>query len=219
MEKRSNERFVLLGIMYLLVLVVIEIQLVNLQIINEKRMTRISKRLLQEREIIASRGIIADTNGIPIATNRIGYTVHVAKTNLKEAQVNEMIFTLARIFESNGDSLESGLIKYLTYDPIAYGSNLTKSEKALEKWKSEMVLKEKDMELLKTPEDVFRYFRKRNLELMRSILTKAYKIMCVRYDMLIKVIRQLTPSYCKGCRYKTVAQIEERSHEFSWGID
>lgn len=217
MEKRSNERFVLLGIMYLLVFVVIVIQLVNLQIINGKENDQNSQqRLLQEREIIASRGIIADTNGIPIATNRIGYTVHVAKTNLKEAQVNEMIFKLARIFESNGDSLESGLIKYLTYDPIAYGSNLTKSEKALEKWKSEMVLKEKDMELLKTPEDVFRYFREKKFRIDEKYTDEeAYKIMCVRYDMLIKGYTAVNPlRIAKDVDIKTVAQIEERSHEF-----
>ncbi len=217
MEKRSNERFVLLGIMYLLVFVVIVAQLVNLQIINGKENDQNSQeRLLQEREIVASRGIIADTNGIPIATNRIGYTVHVAKTNLKDAQVNEMILKLARIFESNGDSLESGLTKYMTYNPIAYGSNLNKSEKALEKWKSEMVLKEKDMELLKTPEDVFKYFREKKFSIDEKYTDEeAYKIMCVRYDMLIKGYTAVNPlRIAKDVDIKTVAQIEERSHEF-----
>ena len=217
MEQRSNERFVLLGIMYLLVFVVIVVQLVNLQIINGKENDENSQqRLLQEREIVASRGIIADTHGIPIATNRVGYTVHVAKTKLKEAQVNEMILKLAQIFESNGDSLESGLIKYLTYHPIAYGSNLIKSDKALEKWKSEMVLKEKDMELLKTPEDMFKYFREKKFGIDEKYTDEeAYKIMCVRYDMLIKGYTAVNPlRIAKDVDIKTVAQIEERSHEF-----
>lgn len=217
MEKRSNERFVLLAIVYLLVFVLITVQLVNLQIINGKENDENSQqRLLQDREIVASRGIIADTNGIPIATNRVGYTVHVAKTNLKGDQINEMIYKLVQIFESNGDTFESGLIKYLTYNPIAYGSNLNKSEKALEKWKSEMVLKEKDMDLLKTPQDVFNYFRKDKFSIDEKYTDEeAYKIMCIRYDMLIKGYTASNPlRIAKDVDIKTVAQIEERSHEF-----
>jgi len=215
--ERSNERFVLLAIAILLVFAIIIVQLVNLQIINGEENNRNSQqRLLQEREIVASRGIIADTNGIPIATNRIGYTVHIAKTNIKDSQVNEMIFKLDKIFEKNGDSFDSGLTKYLTYNPIAYGNNINKSEKALEKWKSEMVLKEEDMKLLKTPTDVFEYFRKNKFSIDEKYTDEeAYNIMCVRYDMLIKGYTASNPlRIAEDIDIKTVAQIEERSHEF-----
>lgn len=217
MGKRKNERFVLLAIMYLLVFVVIVIQLINLQIINGKENDENSQqRLLQEREIVASRGLIADTNGIPIATNRVGYTIHVAKTNLNGSQLNEMILKLVQILESNGDTFESGLPKYLTFNPIAFGSNINESEKALKKWKSEMVIKEKDIDLLNTPEDVFKYFREKKFDIDAKYTDEeAYKIMCIRYDMLIKGYTATNPlRIAKDVDIKTVAQIEERSHEF-----
>ncbi|AEV67790.1 penicillin-binding protein 2 [Acetivibrio clariflavus] len=216
-EKKSNERFVLLAIMYLLVFTIIVVQLINLQIINGKENDEKSQqRLLQEREIVAPRGIIADTNGIPIATNRVGYTIHVAKTNLKGPQLNEMIIKLIRIIESNGDTFESGLPNYLTFNPIDFGKNIKDSEKALQKWKSEMVLKEKEIELLNTPEDVFKYFREKKFDIDAKYTDEeAYKIMCIRYDMLIKGYTATNPLLiAKDVGIKTVAQIEERSHEF-----
>jgi penicillin-binding protein 2 len=216
-EKRSSERFVLLAIIFSLVFAVIIVQLVNLQIINGKENDENSqRRLVQDREIVASRGIIADTNGIPIATNRVGYTVQVAKTGLKTPEVNEMIFKLIKILESNGDSFESGLPDYLTFNPIAYGKKINKSDKALEKWKSEMVLKDKDIGLLKTPEDVFKYFRDKKFEIDKKYTDEeAYKIMCITYDMVIKGYTASNPlCIAKDVDTKTVAQIEERSHEF-----
>ncbi|HOQ00181.1 MAG TPA: penicillin-binding protein 2 [Acetivibrio clariflavus] len=216
-EKKSNERFVLLAIMYLLVFTIIVVQLVNLQIINGKENDEKSQqRLLQEREIVAPRGIIADTNGIPIATNRVGYTIHVAKTNLKGPQLNEMIIKLIQIIESNGDTFESGLPNYLTFNPIDFGKNIKDSDKALQKWKSEMVLKEKDIELLNTPEDVFKYFREKKFNIDAKYTDEeAYKIMCIRYDMLIKGYTATNPLLiAKDVGIQTVAQIEERSHEF-----
>ncbi len=216
-EERSNERFVLLAIMFLLVFVVIVVQLINLQIIHGKENDESSqRRLLREREIIASRGIIADTNGIPIATNRVGYTVQVARTDLKEPEVNEMILKLIDIFEGNGDSFESGLKKYLNYNPISFGDSINKSEKALQKWKSEMVNKKEDIELLKTPYDVFKYFREKKFGIDEKYTDEeAYKIMCIRYDMLIKGYTASSPlCIAKDLDAKSVAQIEERRHEF-----
>jgi len=216
-EKKSNERFILLAIMYLLVFAIITVQLVNLQIINGKENDEKSQqRLLQEREIVAPRGIIADTNGIPIATNRVGYTIHVAKAGLEVPQLNEMILKLIQIIESNGDTFESGLPNYLTFNPIDFGKNIKDSEKALQKWKSEMVLKEKDMELLNTPQDVFNYFREKKFKIDPKYTDEeAYKIMCIRYDMLIKGYTATNPlRIAKDVGIKTVAQIEERSYEF-----
>lgn len=217
MEERSNERFILLAIAFLLVFVVIVVQLINLQIIHGKENDESSqRRLLGEREIIASRGIIADTNGIPIATNRVGYTVQIARTNLKDPQVDEMILKLINIIEGNGDSFQSGLRKYLTFNPIAFGSNISKSEKALEKWKGEMVNKKDDIELLKTPEDVFKYFREKKFNIDEKYTDEeAYKIMCIRYDMLIHGYTAVNPlCIAKDLDIRTVAQIEERRHEF-----
>jgi len=65
------------------------------------------------------RGKIVDRNGVPIAVNRMGYAVKIAKTGMTEKEKNEMILKLINIFEKNGDSYEKNLSNYLTFNPIA----------------------------------------------------------------------------------------------------
>lgn len=79
-----------------------------------------------------------------------------------------------------------------------------------------MVLKDKDIALLKTPLDVFKYFREKKFNIDKKYTDEeAYKIMCMRYDMLIKGYTASNPlCIAKDVDSKTVAQIEERSYEF-----
>lgn len=92
---------------------------------------------------------------------------------------------------------------------------MTKSEEALEKWKSEMVIKEKDIEKLKTPEDVFKYFREEKFSIDEKYTDEeAYKIMTIRYDMLIKYSPSNPVLIAKDVSMETVAQLEERHFEF-----
>jgi len=53
-----------------------------------------------------------------------------------------------------------------------------------------MVVKADDMKLLETPEDVFKYFRKKFYIDDTYTDEEAYKIMTIKYDMLIKDILQ-----------------------------
>jgi len=140
---------------------------------------------LAERDIIAPRGKIVDRNGVPIAVNRMGYAVKIAKTGMTEKEKNEMILKLINIFEKNGDSYEKNLSNYLTFNPIAFGPK-NQSEDALQRWKKDMVVKADDMKLLETPEDVFKYFRKKFYIDDTYTDEEAYKIMTIKYDMLIK---------------------------------
>lgn len=214
-ETKIVERYRVMVISLTLIFAIIVVQLVNLQIINGEYYDEKSQtKLLAERDIIAPRGNIVDRNGIPIAINRMGYTVKVAKTSMTENEKSEMILKLINIFEKNGDSYEKNLSYYLTFNPIAFGSR-NQSEETLERWKKDMILKKEDMELLGTPEAVFRYMRDKFYIEDKYSDEEAYKIMIIKYDMLIKGYTATNPLLvAKDVKAETVAQIEERNHEF-----
>jgi penicillin-binding protein 2 len=217
LKEKSSQRYVVIVIGFLLAFTAIIFQLVNLQIVRGKEFAQKSqRRIISEREIIAPRGNIVDRNGLPIAVNRTAHNVKLAATGLKSPEYNEMILKLINVFEEyNNGSYEKNLENYLTFNPIEFGSSLTKSEEALEKWKSEMVIKEKDIEKLKTPEDVFKYFREEKFLIDEKYTDEeAYKIMTIRYDMLIKYSPSNPVLIAKDVSMETVAQLEERHFEF-----
>ena len=214
-ENRTKRRHKVALIGLVLAFAAILLQLVNLQIIRGEYYDAQSQmKLLSEREAIAPRGNIVDRNGVPIAVNRMGYTVKIAKTGLNENEVSELILKLINVFEEGNDSYEQNLGYYLTFDPLGFGSR-NKSEDNLERWKRDMVLKEKDIDLLDTPEGVFEYFRKKFYIKDEYTDKEAYKIMTIKYDMLIKGYSATNPLLiAKDVSTETVAQIEERHHEF-----
>lgn len=214
-NNKINERYKVVVVGMILAFVLILLQLINLQIIRGEYYDEQSQmKLLSERDIVAPRGNIVDRNGVPIAINRIGYTVKIAKTGLNENEKSELILKLINVFEKNGDSYEQNLSNYLTFNPLEFGPKL-KSQEALESWKKDMVMKKEDMELLGTPVDVFRYFRKKFFIEDNYSDEEAYKIMIIKYDMLIKGYTATNPLLiAKDVSAQTVAQIEERHHEF-----
>lgn len=214
-KDKINERYKIMVICLTLVFIIILGQLVNLQIIHGEYYDEKSQtKLLAERDIVAPRGNIVDRNGIPIAVNRMGYSVKISKTAMKEPEKNEMILKLINIFEKNKDSYEKNLSHYLTFNPIAYGTR-NESEKALERWKKDMVNKGESIEFMKTPQNVFKFFREKFFIEDRYTDEEAYKIMTFKYDMLIKGYTATHPLLvAKDVKPETVAQIEERHHEF-----
>jgi|LSQX01.1.fsa_nt_gb penicillin-binding protein 2 len=216
-RERENERLVIIAVAFLAVFIIILLRLVNLQIIHGKEMEEESRnKLLRTREIIAPRGNIVDRNQMPITVNKMGYAIRIARTKMKEPERNEMILKLIKILEGNGESYENNLANYLTFNPLGYGSNINKSEQALNKWKREMVPDEKDVELLKTPGDTLKYFREKKFYIDEKYTDEeAYKIITVKYDMLIKGYTEVDLLlFAKNVSSETVAQLEERHQEF-----
>lgn len=213
----SNDRYGVITVSFLLVWCIMLLQLVNLQIINGEKNDQASQtRLLSQRNIVASRGNILDRNGIPIAVNRVGYVVKIARSGLKPPENNEMILKLINIFEKNNDIYENNLKKYLVFNPLSFGPNINNSKSALDKWKSEMAINKEDVSLMNTPEDVFLYFRNQKFDIDPKYSDEeAYKIMIFRYDMLIKGYTSANPlTVAKDVSKETIAQIEERHQEF-----
>ncbi|MCR4435648.1 MAG: penicillin-binding protein 2 [Clostridiales bacterium] len=217
MKERLKDRFFMFGAFLVLMGVVITGQLVNLQIVKgEYYDTQSQRRLLNNVQIVAPRGNIVDRNGIPIAVNRLGFVVQMIKTKTDTASLNEMLLRLVNIFEKNNDTYYKSLSKYLTINPFAFGSAVNQSESKLDKWKKEMAVKAKDVELMNTPEEVFRYLRTVKFKIDNKYTDEeAYKIMTMRYETLIRGYSSTSPIVlASDVSEETVAEVEERHNEF-----
>lgn len=217
MMEKLKDRYNILAISFILFGIIIISQLVNLQIIHGSDYDEQSqRRLLKERKVSAPRGNIVDRYGVPIAVNRQGFTVQIVDAKLKNDELNDMLLKLVNVFEKNKDTYYKSLNKYLTFNPIAFGPSIGNSETKIQKWKSDMVLKTKDIVDISTPEDVFRYFRDVKFKIGKKYSDEeAYKIMTIRYEILMKGYSTIN-SLClaKDVKEETVAQIEERHNEF-----
>lgn len=213
MKQMLKDRYVILAIVFILFGVVILLQLVNLQVIHGKEYDEASQRkVLKERKVVAQRGNILDTYGVPIAVNRQGFTVQVVKTDTKVDEFNEMALRLVNIFEKNNDTYYKKLSKYLTFNPITFNG---KSINEIKKWQKD-TLKIKDSDLMTTPVALFRYLRKDKFKIDdRYTDEEAYKIMIIRYEILTNEWYFNTGnsiSLARDVSQKTVAEVEEKHH-------
>ncbi len=217
LEKLKN-RYNILSISIVFVGLIFSYQLYNLQIVKGKEF---DGRNINERRVKAPRGAIKDRNGIPIAINRTSYIIQIYKTKIKEAQLNDMIFRLVNILERNEKDKSpyiSDFGKYLTPKPFAFESMLNTKENLdrakLDKWKKDIGIKKSDMAIYDTPDKIFNFLRKYyNIQDTYSD-EDAYKIISIRYELIMKGYSSLTPLViAKDVSQNTVAEIDERHDE------
>ena len=216
MLNKLKDRCNLVALFFIAMSIAIILQLANLQIIKGEYYEEISqKRLLRERDIPAPRGNIIDRNGVPIAVNRTGFLVQMYKEKRTVKKLNDVINKVVKILEKNNDYFDSSLSKYLTIEPYEYGSYIKNSTKEIEKWKREMAISKKDIELMKTPEDTFNYLRYKKFDIDSKYTTEeAYKIMAIRYETLMKGYSQFNPLIiARDISKESVVEIEEKSSD------
>jgi penicillin-binding protein 2 len=185
MKDRLIDRYNILTVIFLLLAVVIILQLVNLQVIHGVEYDAKSQLILNERKILAPRGNIEDRNGVPIATNRMGFLVQIAYSEqLNTDELNSMLSNLIKIFEKNKDSYYKSLGRYLTFDPIGYGPWVSGAKSPIKSLKTGLGIDMyKDAAALKTPQEVFNYLRKTRYKIDPKYSdSEAYKIMCIRFE-------------------------------------
>lgn len=217
MKEKFADRYGILAISIILMVMLIVLQLANLQIVKGGEYDEMSQRkLLKERRVIAPRGNIVDRYGVPIAVNSQGFTVELVKTKIEPDALNLMLLKIANIFEKNNDAYYRSLGKYININPFSYGTAINQSETKLNKWLGEMAVKQRDLEQLTSPEQVFKYLRDIKFKIGAGYTDEeAYKIMGLRYEMLIRGYSALNPlSLAKNVSKETVAELEEKQREF-----
>lgn len=207
----------MLGVSFVIFVVIIAFRLFNLQIVEgEKYNADSQKRVLKESTITAPRGKILDRYGVPIAVNRQGFTIKIVKTDIKIAELNEMLLKLALILEKNQISYNDSLTKYLTFDPITFNGKSLSDIISWQKNKNRLGMKEADVKSSAT--DLFKYLRNDKFNIDPSYSdADAYRVMKLRYEILIdnwNFTTGGTVSLAKDVGMTTVSEIEERHHEF-----
>lgn len=222
MIEKLKDRYIILSVFFVAFGIIMILQLVNLQIIKgEENFEKSQNRLLSDRSIPAPRGNILDRYGVPLATSRQGFSVQIVKTSLKNDDLNEMLLNLTKVLEKNGDDYTRGLAAYLNIDNgnIVYGSALSKLENEadkIEKIKKDVGIEYSDFTAASI-EEVFQYFKgKRMFSISdKYSVEEAYKIMTLRFDLLIKGFSPLSPiTLATDISRESVAELEERHDDF-----
>lgn len=215
-QEKINRRYKILLIIFIIAFIGIALQLINLQIVRGNEYAQLSTyKLLSERNVTAPRGKITDRNGNLIASNRMSFAVQIVDVKLKPAELNQMLLDLVHIFEKNTDTYIKTLDKYLTVNPLAFGPEISQSGTEMEKWKSELAKRPEDIRLMTTPEDAFKYLRSKFQINDRYNDEDAYKIMTLRYEMLIKGYTLARPlTLAEDVSIETVSAIEEKNFDF-----
>ncbi|HEX3029103.1 MAG TPA: penicillin-binding transpeptidase domain-containing protein, partial [Clostridia bacterium] len=217
MKEKLNDRYNILAMFFIAIGIAILLGLVNIQILNGKKNDEASqKALLNVKQVKAPRGNIYDKNGMPIALNRIGFTVEVMDAGLNDDELNNMLYRLIKLFEKNGDSYDTDFEKFFTYENgrIEFGSIMKRADNKAERLANELGLSLRRLEGRKTAQDFFKYLREIRYEISSKYsIEDAYKILCLRYDLygfsLLKSVR-----IARDVSKTTVAELEEMHQEF-----
>lgn len=213
-----KDRYFILGIFFLAFALVISLKLFELQIVKGEEYSKDSKSsVLKESKIIAPRGKIFDRYGVPIAVNQQGFIVQIVKAGASNDVMNEMLLKLADIFIKNKDNYQNSLSNYLTFNPITFNN---KSWDTIKKWElnKDKIGITKESDLKKTPQELFKYLREEKFKIDPKYSdADAYKIMLLRYEILIdnwKFTTGGTITLAKSVSRETIAEVEEKHHEF-----
>jgi penicillin-binding protein 2 len=207
----SNRYFVFSGIVIAFCLL-LAFQLFSLQVINGQSNSETAAKVgMRLTTIVAPRGDILDTNNNPIATSRAGYSVVIARTGIKAADRDAMLLKLVNIFDKNGDSYDVDISKYLTFNPIDFGSDIKGDQSKIDKWKSDM-----NITTAQTPEEIFRYLRDNMFAISKSYSDEdAYKILTLRYALFIKGYSVTSPlAIANDVKKETIIAISENTDQF-----
>jgi len=214
MKQFFKDRYTILGIMIVLVFAVIVYQLANIQLIQgENYFTKSQSINLKSRTILAGRGNILDRYGVPIAVNSTSYYLMLMNTGSSSDELNDILFKLVKILEKNGDVYNKSFSKYLTYNPIGFGSTIAKSDNRIKVLKNTTNYPFTGLNQDSTAEDVYDYFKDTAFKIDKKYTDEeAYKIMTLRFEIM--GYNALNPVIAKSISNFTVAEVEERNDEF-----
>ena len=214
-HKAYLSRHAILSLILLSFFILILIRLFDIQIINgQAYYEKISDITVKNVELQGERGVIFDSNGEKLAYNEKVYDVIIYYRRKTNDDLNSDLLELYDLLSDNNEKIHSDLPQYFNISPLGYGEKL-ETDQDISTWLEDMVIKESDLDKIITPEDVFEYFRNKKFKISEEYSDEdAYKIMCLRYAMLMKTWNQLTPLLIsENISLETMAQIEIRKND------
>ena len=101
-----KNRFNILYIFVIIIITVLSFRLAVLTIVEgEKYRETADVKKIKDIPVKAPRGKIYDRNGVILADNLTSFTVQLYKNKIKQNNFNEVIYTLTKILDDNGESL------------------------------------------------------------------------------------------------------------------
>jgi penicillin-binding protein 2 len=217
MKEKLKDRFTILTIAFVMIAVIILARLSYLQVtMGEYYDEQSQSRLLSQRNIAAPRGNIVDRFGVPLAVNRMGFTVQIIQTKTSVPDLNRMLLGLVLIFEKNGDTYNKEFTKYIKFGPINFGRNIARANDKIGMLKTYTGYRFKDVSSDASALDIFNYFRRTFKIGDEYTMEEAYKIMSMRFEILpYSTVNAVV--LAKDVSKTTVAEIEEK-HQYFPGV-
>ena len=193
-----NNRDVIIKSFVYITCTIFIVTLFKLQIIEGKEYREISeKKMLRTSTIEAPRGEIYDTNGVLLATNKLGFDIKLYKTNITNSKLNEMIKRIIDILEKNNDTVKATL--YVENGELVFYSDFDKN-KFFDTYKFD--------ENAKTDEILDSLYEKYELESYNKV--DRLKILQVRYNIALNGYSLFKSiDLAEDISYESVIMIEE----------
>ncbi len=185
-----RSRVFILGTVFALLMVILVHRLYDLQIVKgEDYLNTFTYRIQKDTELVSPRGTIYDCNGVPLAYNKLSYTITIEdSTLLTDNQTkNTMIAALIGFIESTGNTLIYNM-------PIELDENgqmiFTAGTNTILRFKKDVYSTENlsDEQVNATAQEVYTYMRSSKMFNLSSDYNtnEALKILSVRFDLFMK---------------------------------
>ncbi|MCD6323223.1 MAG: penicillin-binding protein 2 [Clostridiales bacterium] len=177
-------RYIIILMVVIIAATAMIIRLYDMQIINGSEYSlQSSKKITHRFTLEAPRGLVYDRNGLPLAFNRESNDIYLTKAYTVDAKLNESLLLLSNIFEENNEDYLHSFDRYVLRNPVIFNPNQT-IEYIIE-W-------QKNPDLLNIAAKHTKNSAKELILMLRTEFKiddkytddEAYKIICMRYEIL-----------------------------------
>ena len=193
-----DDRDTIIKIFVYIIATIFMITLFKLQVIEGKEYREMSeKKMLRTSTIEAPRGEIYDTNGVLLATNKLGFDLQLYKTKLSNNDLNTMIKKVIDILSKNNDDVK--VLLNIENNELVFYSEADK-KKFFDTYKFD--------EDMKTSEILEKLYQK--YELGRYNKNDKLKILQVRYNIALNGYSLFKSiDLAENISYESVIMLEE----------
>ena len=215
---RGRVRFFILKLVALVMLCAVAFKLFSLQIIEGKSYKSIAdNRINTSITEKAPRGAIYDRYGVPLVTNKTGYSIVMQRAGMDSAELNGVFERITALIERNG--CEYYDLLPISYPPYEYtfedenGDGSAEDEKSA--WFEENLYKEKHINPDMSAEAVMEEFKK-IYKLDNSYNeNQARRVIGARYEAELRGFSYVTPyTLAENVNVDIVTRIKENKSDY-----
>lgn len=153
-----THRLFVLSLVLIFMISILLSRLFELQIINGSRLDEeFELSILREIDIKGQRGVIYDRKGTPLAINEIAYTVKY-DNSVYSVDRNQLLLTMIRILNENGDQLSIEFPIYVNNDGIyQFKESQSQRTRFLKDIYASQMAKDPDFTMDQTPDEIIEY--------------------------------------------------------------